>query len=231
MPELDRPNTPAELYQARGPEVEAFRPVVTGDIFRDIIVPGVGNEPRVAMVLAHPCSMRAGAHLKSHVQMAVVDRGNPIAVDGWTGNYGAMPLPDLDQVGDLTSRAMFELAGRVPTDVLHPSRRIACLSQVGILLLLQRLTFHMTRYALPLEALHASIDYVLVEVELLEDWMRERLAIDGSDAELAQRIREHEQEFDRLLSESRDGVSLRKRLRHPHMRADVRRSLRAAAAR
>lgn len=227
MSGLDRPRSVDELYLARGDEVEPYRPVITGDVFEGVTIPGTDEDLGFAIVLAHPCSMRAGAHLRSHVQMATVRRGPPILLEGWDGNYGVMPLPGLRRPGDLRDRAVFEVSCRVPTSILTPERRVACLDTKGILLLLQRLTFNMTRYAPDQDTLLESIDYVLEEVDLMEEWMRARLVLgEGEDPEVA--IRDQEQAFDAILSQEINGSTLRNSLRDPKSRATVRRAVRAA---
>ncbi len=173
--------------------------------------------------------MREGAHLRSHVQMAVVRRGPPIPLDRWDGTYGAMPLPELRHAGDLRDRAVFELAGRVATRQLSLDQRVACLAPMGILLLLQRMTFNMTRYAPDLDTLLESIEYVLDEADLLEEWMAARLAVAGNgDGDLEARIRDEEPAFDAVLRQGVNGSTLRDGLRDPKSRAAVRRAVRAA---
>jgi hypothetical protein len=224
--ELDRPISSDDLYLARGSDVDASRPIITGDVFEGLRVPGSEDDGALAMVMAHPCSMREGAHLKSHVQMAVVRNGAPIQLDRWDGNYGVMPLPELQRLGDLRPRAVFELAGRVSTAELLHHRRIACLSTKGILLLMQRMAFSMTRVAVSLDVLLGSIDFVLEEVDLLEEWVLERLDPTADNIESA--LREEERQFDLVMSAEIHGRSLRLHLRDPASRTRVRRSVRAA---
>lgn len=229
MADLDRPRSADELYLARADEVEPYRPIVTGDLFEGVAIPGSDSEAGLAMVLAHPCSMRRGAHLRSHVQMAPVRAGAPITLERWDGNFGVMPLPGLRTTGDLRDRAIFEEACRVPTSILRSERRVACLSESGILLLLQRMTFNMTRVAVDLDTLLQSIDYVLEEVDLLEEWMRTRLVAPAGLA-LEPAIREQEVAFEIVLGRTVDGPTLRDGLRDPKARAAVRRAVRAAMA-
>ncbi|HXG40090.1 MAG TPA: hypothetical protein VNJ28_04030 [Candidatus Limnocylindrales bacterium] len=231
MADLDRPSSADELYLARGDEVEPYRPILTGDVFEGIVVPGTDADAGLAMVVAHPCSMRRGAHMRPYVQMAPVRDGDPIGLTAWgRGHYGVMPLPGLRAPDDLRDRAVFEDACRVPTEWLHRARRLACLSPQGILLLLQRLTFNVTRHAVELETLKKAIDYVLEEAELLEEWMRARLDLAGGEhlENVAARIREQEEAFDEVLRREVDGKTLRDLLRNPESRATVRREVRAA---
>jgi hypothetical protein len=222
---LDAPRSADDLYLVRGAEVEPFRPIVTGDVFREVVIPGVSTDPVTAMVLSHPCSMREGAHLRSHVQMAAIQRGAPIDLPHWDGNFGVMPLPELQRAGDRRGRAVFELAGRVATNALRLDCRVACLDTQGLLLLLQRLAFNMTRVLIDLDVLLQSIDYVLEEVDLLEEWMRTRLV---GTTDIPAAIAENEDAFDVVMRRLVAGTSLRDRLRDPKSRATVRREVRSA---
>jgi hypothetical protein len=66
---------PAELYLARGEEVNPNRPLFTGDVILDIPIPGV-QDAGPAMVVAHPCSIRgpAGRLLETTLVAAVRER-------------------------------------------------------------------------------------------------------------------------------------------------------------
>ena len=55
---LECPDAAEHLYLAASPdEVPIARPVMTGDVFTDIAVPGLDGTG-LAIVLTHPCSMR-----------------------------------------------------------------------------------------------------------------------------------------------------------------------------
>jgi hypothetical protein len=57
-------------------EVNVYRPIVTGDVFENVEVPGfAATEPPVlTMVIAHPSGMRSGAALNEYVRAAPVVR-------------------------------------------------------------------------------------------------------------------------------------------------------------
>jgi hypothetical protein len=225
MGELVVPAFPAELYLYRGEEVSACRPVMTGDVFADIEIPGVDDGPSLALVLAHPCSMRKkGAHLRDRVMMCQVSDGAPIPLAKWAdGYYGVMPLPDLYGNPSLGFRATFELAGRVPTADLDLGKRIACLDERGITLLLQRLVFSYTRAPIDTDAIHQSVAHLLVEAELLEEWVEARTERVGLEPDAAA-SRAAEAEFDALMCKADEsGVTNRVKLREPAARASVRR--------
>jgi hypothetical protein len=204
---------------------------MTGDVFADVQIPGVEGEAGLALVLAHPCSMRDGAHLRDRVMMCAVQKGPPIRPDHWLGNFGVMPLPDLLGDGGLKHRAVFDLAGRVPTLDLDLAKRRACLDDQGIVLLLQRLTFNLTRLAVDLGAIHESIAHVLEEAALLEEWVEDRTARAGHPLD-ASEMKVAETEFDALMAQADPvaGVSHRDRLKDPLARASVRRLVRRALA-
>jgi hypothetical protein len=220
MAGLTIPAEADELYLARGAEVEPYRPILTGDVFREVVIPGVSDSPGLAMVLAHPCSMREGAHLRSHVSMASVQPRSPIVFPQWDGNYGAMPLPDLVDVGDQTLRATFELSGRVDTAGLARHLRVASLSPLGLLVLLQRLAHYLTRVVIDLDTLLESVEHVLEEADLFEEWTRARwgLGAGPADAVLA-----CEAEFDEIMRRDVGSTTARHALRDPKLRATVRR--------
>lgn len=48
---------PDELYLARGVEVNANRPLFTGDVLLHVAIPGVQGGG-LGIVIAHPCSIR-----------------------------------------------------------------------------------------------------------------------------------------------------------------------------
>ena len=55
---LERPATPADLYLAPSrDEVDAGRPVLTGDIFENIVLPRIAGAS-LRLVLMRPCLMR-----------------------------------------------------------------------------------------------------------------------------------------------------------------------------
>jgi hypothetical protein len=233
MDKLAIPASAADLYLYRGAEVSACRPVMTGDVFADIEIPGVDDGPGLALVLAHPCSMRAaGGHLRDKVMMCRVSDGSGIPLVKWAeGFYGVMPLPDLHGAPSLGHRATFELAGRVATAQLDSANRVACLDERGITLLLQRLVFSHTRAAIEPEVIHESVAPVLVEAELLERWVEARTLDVGLPASAAA-IRAAEAEFEAFMSavDAATGLNPRKQLLDPAARASVRRLVAKALA-
>lgn len=196
---LEAPRSPDELYLARADEVSALRPVMTGDIFSGVSIPGVedieGDTERLAIILSHPCSMRAGAELSHALQVARVVQRDPIDLSAWSkSHFNLMPLPDLTASVDPDAFAagddgtaefevrraetfhavMLDYRGRVRTDELALERRIACLTEEGVALLHQRMSHNDTRYAPATDLLVTACAPVFAEAELLETW-NERL--------------------------------------------------------
>ena len=68
--------------------------------------------------------------------------------------YDRAPLPDLD--GDGVWVAHLDLLGRATTADLLATQRVACLSESGVNMLQQYLTFDLTRAAVPTEKLNEA---------------------------------------------------------------------------
>ncbi len=64
MTDLDAPDDPDDLYLARG-DVTIALPIMQGDVYDGVTVPGLSEEPLTVAIVMHPCSMRAGAHLRA----------------------------------------------------------------------------------------------------------------------------------------------------------------------
>lgn len=230
---LDCPSSPDDLYFARGHEVDSFRPHMQGDVFRDVLIPGVEDEDardRLAIVVTHPCSMRRGARLVSHVHVVRVRfQSQTIPLDRWaSGYFRLMPLPALfpDQADGLHV-ACFEELGRIATDQLRLDRRVACLSDEGIILLQQRLVHYMTRVIVTKRQLLDHVQHLFDEAELQEEWTRALLG-DRPEGEVLRRLESEVARFDDFLSEDRPGGnSLRDDMKNPENRAAVRRAVRA----
>lgn len=78
MAGLDRPRHDDELYLARGDEVLASRPLMTGDVLEPVRVPGLPAGAHQVMVITHPCSMRSdGVTLAPSLLVAVMEVGDP----------------------------------------------------------------------------------------------------------------------------------------------------------
>jgi hypothetical protein len=143
MTNREAPGSADEIYAATN-GVPPARPILQGDIFRDVMIPGFDRH-HSAMIIQHPCSMRMGAKLRPRLTMAIVrSRAARINAKDWQGNGAVMLLPDL--YGDGAGyEADFRDSGTVASSTLERSMRVAALSEYGIHVLQQRLVHYMTR--------------------------------------------------------------------------------------
>jgi len=218
--ELESPDSPEELYRYRGRDVVRARPVFQGDVFEHIEIPGLDDGPGLAMVITHPCTMRSkGGLLRPRLLIGRVSPTDAMRLP-WVGNYRLFPLPDLVPGLEGGHWALnFEDIGSVQSELLNVDNRIACLDDRGVLLLQQRHTHHLTRYVVETGVLYEQSAPVLVEADLLEDWLT--TALDGladEDWEVVQR--EETVAFDEFF------LSMRNHLKDAPRRAAVRRTVR-----
>jgi len=219
---LEQYSTPADLYLSRGSEVATARPIFTGDVFESIAIPGV-QEQGMAMVVAHPCSIRgAGGQLLSRIPMASVTSHQSVPPTKWsTGFFDRMPLPEL--IGEEFHAANFALATPVDGALIESVNRIACLSAFGVNILQQRMIWHLTRFEVPTHKLHEAFSHTLEEADLLEEWTEHQIAI-GVDTKVAAADFE---EFIRSPADTPTGPTLQDWLKEPQRRAPVRSRMRA----
>lgn len=214
---------PDALYDERV-DVSRARPLLQGDVFDDVVLPGFGEEPVKVQIVAHPCAMRRGANLNPRITVAPVLPYQEITGQkGWDGNVRVMPLARL--VADENFATKLADVTACPADLLTRGRRIATLSHRGIYVLQQRLVKHYTRLELSLELLRHESAPVLTEAEIQWHWIEEVL----NEAELCDddAIAAEAHMFEKWL---RDGTpSMQLRLRAEVHHADVRREAHRAA--
>src|SRR4051794_36893210 len=98
MPDLlEAPTSSSDLYLARGAEVNVDRPLLQGDVFADIEIPGVDDGPGVAAIITHSCAMRTdGVHLVDRLLVARVELAPDVPFARWVdGHFKILPLPEL----------------------------------------------------------------------------------------------------------------------------------------
>jgi hypothetical protein len=207
------------LYLYRGDEVVEHRPVFTGDVFVDVQALGE-NAPRCVIVVQHPCAIRKGTALAKNLLVAEVSAHQVIKPSKWSGNYKVMPLPELDPQ-KLAAAAKFDSLFLVTGDSLGEGRRIACLSQIGVNLLLQRWVHHNSRVVVPTTTYQAVNEAQFEEADIIENWCTDRAddAVELSDAAA---------EIDAFLSSTsiESGMPNRQLLVVPQKRTTVRRQVR-----
>ena len=216
---LDTYNSPDELYLARGDEVNPNRPLFTGDVFATLAVDGL-DEPSMVMIVAHPCSFRAGATLEDRVLVAAVHPCEKHGPGAWTrGLFNRTPLPDLRGAGNWAGH-LDEMA-RARSDQLEQAERVACLSEVSINILQQRLTHYLTRAEIPTTLFNQAFAHTLEEADLLEEWLDTLTAAGWSKGDATG-------DFEDFLATG--DPTLRQLLRDPQRRATIRTRCRKQAS-
>lgn len=217
----------ASLYRSRGDEVLRHRPIFTGDVFARVPVQGLGEtREKDVIVLQHPCALRSdGVNLQSRLMVAEVRRHRVILTDEWSGHVSKMPLPELYPGVDSSRRhqsAFFDDLYLVGADNLDVDKRVACLSQTGVNLILQRWVHHNSRAVVPTGTYQEVSSPAYEEADLIEEWVEARLlaGVDIHDATV--------EAVDWMREDAGGGVMRQRLLDNPQARSTVRRQLRAA---
>ncbi|WP_410785734.1 hypothetical protein [Kribbella sp. C-35] len=211
------------LYDERG-DVSRARPLLQGDVFDGVVLPGFTEEPMLVQIVAHPCAMRTGASLTPRITVAPVEPHQKIKGTGWNSNVRLMPLAELTNNGHFAAKFVDVTA--CPAGLLTRDRRIATLSHQGIYVLQQRLIKHYTRTEMGLEILRSQSAPVLTEAELLWDWLE--CVLTESETAEDKMLDAETAVFETWM---RDGdPSPQQRLRFEIHHTDVRREAQRAAA-
>lgn len=224
--ELEAPGTDAapewaSLYRARGDEVVAHRPLFTGDVFVGVSLVGESS-PKNVIILQHPCAIRAGVALLPKLLVAEVNPSGKLHPSQWAGgSYKQLPLAELQQGGKPADFAAFFIKHHLVTPAeLDAADRVACLSQRGVNLLMQRWVNHNSRVVVPTQMYQEVSAPQFEEADMMEDWCTDR-EDDGITVEAAT------VEIDNWLSwEDANGVLRRDRLKDEQDRSGLRRELR-----
>lgn len=213
---------PDALYDERA-DVSRARPLLQGDVFDGVVLPGFGDDPKKVQIVAHPCAMRTGASLTSRITVALVEPYQVVRGKAWDSHPRVMPLAELIS-GDHFAARFVDITA-CPAELLTKERRIATLSDRGIFVLQQRLIKHYTRVETELEVLRSQSAPVLTEAQLLWDWLEAVLSdVEVDDDAVLDREAEVFEEWMRSGSPSRQ-----ERLRVETNHADVRRDAQRAS--
>lgn len=213
---------PEALYDERG-TVSWARPLLQGDVFDDVVLPGFSDQPMKVQIISHPCAMRRGADLTPRITVAPVESYQRVTGERWNGNLRVMPLPEL--IDEKHFATKFVDVTAAPATLLTRARRIATLSHQGIYILQQRLIKHYTRVEMPLELLRRESAAVLTEAVLQWDWLETVLTDEELSNEPA--IDAEGKAFDTWLSEG--DPPRRDLLRNEIHHSDIRRRAQRAA--
>ncbi|WP_284756390.1 hypothetical protein [Curtobacterium sp. ME-Dv--P-122a] len=211
---------PERLYDEVG-TVSWCRPLLQGDIFTEVELPGFPEGPMMIQVINHPCAMRKGPNLLPRITVAPVRPG--VSITNWEGHLRVMPLPELRDSKNYATE--FVDVTSVSAGALTVDKRIASLSGRGIYVLQQRLIKHYTRLEVDLGTLHQQSAHTLVEAELQQDWLESVLA-DSDQGDLAA-IEAEIRQFDEWMRAG--SPSPQDRLARDYEHVDVRREAREAA--
>jgi hypothetical protein len=214
---------PEDLYDERD-ELSRSRPIFQGDVFKDIVLPGFGDEPRLVQIVAHPCSMREhGIDLRPLITVAPVEKHQRIKGSQWNGNLRIMPLAELMDGKHYAAKLVDVTAA--PSERLVIEARIATLSDRGIYVLQQRIIKHYTRFEVDIPSLAEVSAPVLWEMHQQRDWI-ESVLDDESDWTV-ENLATEEQAFQTWLGEGEP--SRRDLLKSDHTHTDLRREAHQAA--
>lgn len=183
------PDDPASLILASGDDVNPNRPLYTGDVVGNVVLPVLQPAPLIVAVVAHPCSMRGRAGvIVDHLHVAPVVAHSESGPQMWRGNFKLMAL---DAIGDAVSLVnpvvRLDLMTLVASAEVDRTDRLACLDRLGVNILRQRLVHHLTRVVVHVDKFDEEAAGNHEEVDLLEEWLdaAAEAAIDIRDAEAA----------------------------------------------
>ncbi|MDH2414339.1 hypothetical protein [Nocardioides sp. CER19] len=226
--ELEDPTDPEAMYLEVGTAVPVARPIMFGDVFRDVSCIRGGAPSPFVMVVTHPCSMRSGTELKQTVVTASLgDPGYPgrKAAKWRRGWFDQMPIFDLSGGAEIMA-VDFGALHASDTAQLSLDNRVLALSNYGIAVTLQRWIYQLSRDPVPLGDLDGYIAPPLAEVEIQEEWCQVALDTAPADSEVADVLKVAGERVQEILGRPGSG-GLRDGLLESSSRADVRRKVKA----
>ncbi|XKK60644.1 hypothetical protein HFP71_33525 [Streptomyces sp. ARC32] len=223
--EMEKPQDSADLYLALGEDVNLARPILTGDVFADVAITDTdgSSATRTVMVLDHPCSLRTdGFTLTPRLLTAEV---RPTQQGSWrTGSYNRIFLPPPFPQAESKAApcaAFFDSCFHVSPDQLRAGTRIACLSTLGVNLMLQRRVKHFSRVTVETAKFQEANLGVYEEADLIEEWCTDReddgVKVDEAVAECV-----------KWLTDGPAGRRPQDLLKDPQQRSTIRKQMRTA---
>lgn len=209
---LEAPVNFGLLYEFRQSEepVPDTRPLAQGDVLRDVELPG-GQVLGLAMIVAHPCSMRKGLQLRPRLVVAEVEP-SPVHLSKWPkGHFDFFPLPELEASGKPVA-VHFQHLHTVETQQLETRERVAVLSDYGQLVFQQRWIYHIARVVADRQELTELIAPIQNELSMQMDWVDAGLAV-GAPGDRTGQLGQLAKDFQDFLDEPSDPDCLRARLK------------------
>lgn len=181
-------------YLEREPQAGPCRPISQGDVFINIPLAGPAvadtrhegvwkgtaktGPKAIGILVTHPCASRSRRTFQLEEVVALAPIGKCPSRWGppWTGSYRHFPLPGLRDGADYA--ADLNAICPVPSAALE-GRRIACLSEAGLVALFHRLALNQLRY--PEIPTHFQVEAhkLNTEIDLWERWVQVRGTEDG----------------------------------------------------
>jgi hypothetical protein len=104
---LGHPTSDDDLYLGLEDDVDPYRPVMPGDVFR-VKIRAVEVDHELAMLVAHPCNMRKGPHLRRSLPMIPVVPYRRVPFDEWpNGHFRVFPLQPHANFGRPRQKSLF----------------------------------------------------------------------------------------------------------------------------
>ncbi len=213
------------LYLYREAEVVELRPVFTGDVFFGVDVQGAAlRETKDVIVIQHPCALRTdGVNLVESLLVVEVMPDQLYRPREWKGNYKLMPLPELRSGEKSHFSARFTSPLLASAEDLNVERRVACMSPVGVNLLLQRWVYHNSRAAIHSSVYDDAVSAQFEEADAIEEWCTTRAKVGVS-------LGDATSEADAWLSDSSaSGIPPRVQMENRQYRTTIRKTMRRAA--
>lgn len=220
MPGLAVPSPADDLFLAQGDEVNAHRPLLTGDVVAGVPVPVLGADDRTVVIVAHPCAMRTnGVDLAELILVTPVVEHHESGPHVWKRHLKVSPLDGL--AGFHRPVAQLERATLVRSADVGIGDRLACASRLGINLLRQRLVHQLTRVVVETWKFDEEAAGTYEEIDLWEDWVSQAGESGAAAGEAAQH-------FHAWIRQDDGGQTRQERLASPQTAASVRRAAAAA---
>jgi hypothetical protein len=189
---------PSELYLSVGSGCEVDRPIFQGDVFVDVPIPEIPKRPptgtvvevkvvpSIVMLVPHPCQCYHGDSLRPYLTLAPVTEVRDYSTFGLdhTGAKDKFALLDLptgsaDGAPRKSHVANFGRLLSVGKDYIHPRKRVACLSHMGLGLLTKRLLQFQLRAPSELATVMAFTQKQWNEAFVMQAWVRSRGSLKG----------------------------------------------------
>lgn len=205
--------------------VPAGRPIMFGDVFRDVKCSRGGSISPLVMVMSHPCSMRRGAVLKKRILTAEVSTftQNLSSARWQNGYFDFFPIQGAGKDNRMAVN-LTELHSADSSELLI-GNRVMALSDYGVTVLLQRWIYQMSRDPVDLRELEELVAPVMAEIELQELWCEAALRKHGEPSTVVDLILEESKAFQEFIG-VRGDEGLRDQMQDPARRAAARRSTR-----